>query len=262
MKVHKVKKFVKSESWKFLFTLAFIKFFKKILSIVKQPLKWITLCFGIIFIIIIILSFTTLPFWMYYDLSVSDQKLESEPKYIVVMSGSGIPSESGLMRTYYASEIAKAYPNTQVIVTMPGDTTDTNSACYLMKKELIIRGIERDRISFENIGTNTRSQAQEVKKIIKGNPSTLIITSPEHIYRSLATFNKVGLTKVTGHAAFEEAVEASFIFEDDELGGNNVVPNIGNNTQIRYQFWSHLKYQVIVYREYAAIAFYKLKGWI
>ena len=44
---------------------------------------------------------------MYYGLSISAQKLESPPKHIVVMSGNGIPSESGLMRTYYASEVAK-----------------------------------------------------------------------------------------------------------------------------------------------------------
>ncbi len=245
-----------------MYTLVFIKTLKKISQFLKQPFKWLVLTFGVVFITIIILSFTTLPFWMYYNLSISEQKLESTPKYIVVMSGSGIPSESGLMRTYYASEVAKTHTKAQVIVTMPGDTTDTTSACYLMKKELIIRGVESHRISFENIGTNTRSQALEVKKMISGNPSTIIITSPEHIYRSLATFNKCGLTKVTGHAAFEKPVEASFLFEDDELGGNNVIPNIGNNTQFRYQFWSHLKYQIVVYREYTAIAFYKLKGWI
>lgn len=178
------------------------------------------------------------------------------------MSGNGIPSESGLMRTYFASEIAKKHPSTKIIITMPGDTTDTASACYLMKKELIIRGVENNRISFENVGTNTRSQAQEVKKLVKGNPSIIIVSSPEHIYRSLKTFHKIGLTNITGEAAFEKPVEASFLFQDDELGGNNIVPNIGNNTQIRYQFWSHLKYQIIVYREYTAIAFYKLKGWI
>ncbi|MGB0887551.1 MAG: YdcF family protein [Vicingaceae bacterium] len=199
---------------------------------------------------------------MYYNLSFSNQKLKTPPQYIVVMSGNGIPSESGLMRTYFASEIAKKHPSTKIIITMPGDTTDTASACYLMKKELIIRGVENNRISFENVGTNTRSQAQEVKKLVKGNPSIIIVSSPEHIYRSLKTFHKIGLTNITGEAAFEKPVEASFLFQDDELGGNNIVPNIGNNTQIRYQFWSHLKYQIIVYREYTAIAFYKLKGWI
>jgi uncharacterized SAM-binding protein YcdF (DUF218 family) len=245
-----------------LYTLVCIKTLKKIAEILKTSIKAVLLCFGALFIGIIILSFTSLPFWMYYDLSVSDQKLESPPKYIVLMSGNGIPSESGLMRTYYASEIAKIHLNAEIIVTMPGDTSDTTSACYLMKKELIIRGIKSHRISFENIGTNTRSQAQEVRKLIKGNPSIIIITSPEHIYRSLATFHKVGLTQATGNAAFEQPVEASFLFKDDKLGGNNILPNIGNNTQIRYQFWSHLKYQVIVYREYTAIAFYKLKDWI
>ena len=199
---------------------------------------------------------------MYYDLSVSDKKLEDQPGYIVVMSGSGIPSESGLMRTYYASKLAKTFPKTEVIITMPGDTTDTSSACYLMKEELIIRGIKSDRISFENKGTNTRSQAQEVRQMLEGNPQILVISSPEHMYRSLATFHKIGLTNATGQAAFEQPVEASFLFNDEELGGHTIFPNIGNNTQLRYQFWSHLKYQIIVYREYTAIAFYKLKGWI
>ena len=46
---------------------------------------------------------------MYYDLSVSEYKLETEPQYIVIMSGNGIPSESGLMRTYYGAEIGKKY---------------------------------------------------------------------------------------------------------------------------------------------------------
>ena len=72
---------------------------------------------------------------MYYNLSFSNQKLKTPPQYIVVMSGNGIPSESGLMRTYFASEIAKKHPSTKIIITMPGDTTDTASACYLMKKE-------------------------------------------------------------------------------------------------------------------------------
>jgi len=247
---------------KSFFYLSTIKTLIKAGKTLKKALKWILFSFGVVFLIIITLSFTTLPFWMYYALSISDQKLESAPKYIIIMSGNGIPSESGLMRTYYASETAKAHLNAKIIVTMPGDTSDTTSASYLTRKELVTRGIKHNRISFENIGTNTRSQAQEVKKLIKGNPSIIIISSPEHIYRSLATFHKVGLTKATGNAAFEKPVKASFLFEDNELGGNNILPNIGNNTQIRYQFWSHLKYQVVVYREYTAIAFYKLKDWI
>ena len=32
--------------------------------------------------------------------------------------------------------------------------------------------------------------------------------------------------------------------------------------QYRYQFWNHLKYQVICWREYLAISYYKVRGWI
>lgn len=208
------------------------------------------------------MSFTTLPFWMFYDLSLSETKLTSPPEYIVVMSGGGIPSESGLMRTYKTAEVANMYLDAKVIVTMPGDTADTNSSCNLMKQEIVLRGVNPNRIIFENVGTNTRSQAQEVQKIIKTNAPVLLITSPEHIYRSIKCLNKVGLTNVSGEPSWAQEMEADFSFNDEKLGGNKAIPNIGNNIQLRYQFWNHLGYQIRVYREYLAIAFYKLKGWI
>ena len=217
---------------------------------------------GVIFIAILIMAFTTVPFWMYYYLGVSPTKLDESPKYIVVMSGGGIPSESGLMRTYATAKMAHEYQDAKIIVTMPGDTADTTSSCYLMKKELMIRGVDGGRVIFENKGTNTRSQAIEVQKIIKENVPTLIVTSPEHMYRSIKTFQKIGLTNIGGESAFSKPVEVSFVFDDEDLGGNSSVPNIGNNTQLRYQFWGHMKLQIIVYREYCAIAFYKIKGWI
>ena len=199
---------------------------------------------------------------MFYDLSLSETKLTSPPEYIVVMSGGGIPSESGLMRTYKTAEVANIYTDAKVIVTMPGDTADTNASCYLMKQEIVLRGVNPNRIIFENIGTNTRSQAQEVQKIIKTNAPVLLITSPEHIYRSIKCLNKVGLTNVSGEPSWAQEMEADFSFNDEKLGGNKAIPNIGNNIQLRYQFWNHLGYQIRVYREYLAIAFYKLKGWI
>lgn len=199
---------------------------------------------------------------MFYDLSLSETKLTSPPEYIVVMSGGGIPSESGLMRTYKTAEVANVYTDAKVIVTMPGDTADTNASCYLMKQEIVLRGVNPNRIIFENVGTNTRSQAQEVQKIIKTNAPVLLITSPEHIYRSIKCLNKVGLTNVSGEPSWAQEMEADFSFNDEKLGGNKAIPNIGNNIQLRYQFWNHLGYQIRVYREYLAIAFYKLKGWI
>jgi uncharacterized SAM-binding protein YcdF (DUF218 family) len=199
---------------------------------------------------------------MYYNLGISTNTLEKNPDYIVVLGGGGMPSESGLMRTYFASKTAKQFPNSKLIVALPGNTTDTTSAIFLMKKELIERGVNGNRILFEPIGTNTRSQALEIKKLINIDNNILIISSPEHMYRAVKTFIKVGFKQTGGKPAFEKAIESNLSFEDDTLGGNNIGPSIGDNTQLRYQFWNHMKYQIIVYREYLAIVYYKLKSWI
>ena len=229
---------------------------------IKRIIFFISIFFSSIFFIVISLSFTTLPFWMYYDLGVSKYTIETDPDYIVVMSGNGIPSESGLMRTYFAAQQAKIYKFSKVIIAMPGDTTDSTSACFLMRKELVIRGVNPNRILFENNGVNTRSQALAVKQMLVGDPSMVIVTSPDHVFRTIAAFRKIGFNNVASKAAHEKSIEASFLFEDPKLGGNDLMIEIGDNTQFRYQFWNHLKLQIIVYREYVAIIFYKLKGWI
>jgi len=245
-----------------LFILVFIKTLYNIIEKLKVAFKKFVLFLALIFFIIISLSLTDIPFWMYYNLGVPEHELKTDPEYIVVMSGAGIPSASGLMRTYRTAEMGKKFPKAKIIVTMPGVSSDTTSASFLMKKEIVIRGIEANRISFENKGTNTRSQALAIKKIVKNNPPILVISSPEHLYRSVASFHKAGLTNSVGEPAFAQSISVSFAFDDVDLGGNTFIPDIGNNTHLRYQFWSNLKFQVIVYREYTAITFYRLKGWI
>lgn len=234
----------------------------KIKIIGKKALKYYTIFSAILVTIFILLSFTTAPFWMYYYLGISANRLQKEPDYIVVLGGGGMPSESGLMRTYFANKSAEKYPNAKLIIALPGDTLDTCSAVFMMKQELVKRGVSSNRISFETKGTNTRSQALAVSKMISQEKNVLIISSPEHMYRSVKAFIKVGLKNTGGEPAFEKAIEANLYFDDDKLGGNNTIPDIGNNTQLRYQFWNHMKYQIIVYREYFAITYYKLRAWI
>ena len=238
-----------------------MKFIKLKYNILKYLKIWLYIQ-GVFFTVFIILSFTTLPFWMYYYLGVSAEKLKHEPDYIVVMGGGGMPSESGLIRTYFASEASFKYPNAKLIIALPADISDSLSAAVLMKNEIVTRGVDSTKISFEPNGTNTRSQALEIKKLLNENDNILIVTSPEHMYRSVKAFIKVGLVNTGGEPAFEKAIESNLLFKDDDLGGNNAVPEIGGSMQIRYQFWNHMKYQIIVYREYFAIAYYKLKSWI
>ncbi len=235
---------------------------KVIKLLIKKILARFFILLGVIFLIMIILSFTSLPFWMYYYLGISHNNIKETPDYIVVLGGGGIPSESGLMRSYKAVKASKKYPKAKLIVALPGNVKDSTSSVNLMRHEIISRGIDSLKILLEPIGTNTRMQAIKISEMINFNANILIVTSPEHMYRATRVFIKAGLKNTGGEPAFEDAIESVLTYNDDELGGNKYILDIGNNTQLRYQFWNHFKYQIIVYREYFAIAYYKLKGWI
>ncbi len=91
----------------------------------------------------------------------------------------------------------------------------------------------------------------------------LLVTSPEHMRRAVLAFKKVGFEKVNALPAFENAAEADFSFTDDELGGSTIMlPDVGNNINMRYQMWNHLKYEILIAREMVALTYYELRGWI
>ena len=239
---------------------------------------------GGMFALIIILAFTSGPFWMWYDLSVSKAGVNRPPDYIIVLGGGGMPSESGLMRCWYAAKTANYFKRAKVIVALPGNTHDSLSSINGMKKELVMRGVASERIILEDSGTNTRAEALNVLKIISNIDqrisniesvqhsmfniryskfkSLLIVTSPEHLRRAVLTFKKAGFLKVDGVPAFEEAIESDLSFTGRRLGGRRWVPDIGNNITLRYQFWTQLHYEVLILREVFALGYYKLQGWI
>jgi len=222
---------------------------------------------GGIAIFVLAFSFTTGPFWMYYWLGTSKSSFYFEPKHIIVLGGGGMPSESGLIRIYYASALAKSCSDADIIIALPVDSgiSFINSDVYRMKQELMQHDVDPLRISLETTSHNTREQALNILKMkseFKTEPC-LIVTSPEHMRRAVMTFRKTGFKKIGGIPAFEKAIDSKLGFTEKKLGGRNLpLPEIGNNIQIRYQFWNHLKYQVICYREFLAISYYWLKGWI
>ena len=218
---------------------------------------------GIFFSVCIILAFTAQPYWAYHWLGTSKSKIQWEPEAIVLLGGGGMPSQSTLIRSWYAAEAAKSFPDADIVIAIPGDVTDGLSTPMLLGEELLIRGIDASKIKFENVGTNTRSQALECQGLIKMQAPILLITSPEHMRRAILSFEKVGFEKVNGLPAFENAIEADLEFDDDELGGKKtLVPNVGKSISMRYQIWNHLKYEIIVSRELVALSYYKLRGWI
>ena len=246
--------------------------------------------FGSVFLLQIILALTSAPFWIWYGMGTKHAGISRPPDYIVVLGGGGMPSESGLMRCWYAGKAAGFFPNAKVIIALPGDTADSLSSVRGMKRELILRGIAPERILFEDSGTNTRAQAINIFKRISNieqrrmnldrmrhpassiqhpvsgirHPSSgiLLITSPEHLYRAVLVFKKAGFLKVDGLPAFEEAIEADITFKGKKLGGRRWVPDVGESITVRYQFWTQMHYEMLVVREWMATGYYWVKGWI
>ncbi len=220
---------------------------------------------GFLFLFGIVLSFTDLPYWAYYNLGTSSsvrQHQEVIPKAIIVLGGSGMPSPDGLIRTYYAADVANRYPSARVIIALPFNENEKDSLFQLnlMAHELIIRGVDSLRIGFEPLGFNTHSQAVNIAEMYKGTlsqTSLLIVTSPEHTYRAVNTFRKAGFRKVNGIPTFEKPVDEIKI-QDKEKNKDHRVKSL----DLRYNIWSYLQYEIVVAREYCAIGYYKLKGWI
>jgi len=223
----------------------------------------------------IILAFTSAPFWIWYGLGTANADITRTPDYIVVLGGSGIPSESGLMRTFYAGIAATHFPDALLIVALPGDTADSLSSISKMRDELFLRGIPPERILLEDSGTNTRAQAMLIRELVhnyelrmtndefNGDSLTLLlITSPEHLYRAVLVFRKAGFKNVDGLPAFESDIESDISFAAKRLGGRRWVPDVGDSITLRYQFWTQLQYEILILREYLAITYYWLMGWI
>ena len=233
-------------------SIVFLRILRNIVSVV-----------GIFFLLCVVLALTEKPFWGYYWLGTSKTEMKWKPEVIIVLGGGGMPSQSNLMRAWYTANAARSFPGAKVILSIPGDISDSLSTPRLMKKELILRKVSAENISFENQGTNTRAQALNCTKMISSNVPVLLVTSPEHMRRSVLCFRKAGFQKVNGLPAFENALEADLKFDDDKLGGNKtMVPDVGESINARYQLWNHLKYEILIAREITALAYYKLRGWI
>jgi uncharacterized SAM-binding protein YcdF (DUF218 family) len=221
-------------------------------------LKWLLGISGVLFIIFIILSFTDIPYYAYHHLGTANSKLTSKPDIIVVLGGSGMPSPESLIRIYYAAEAANKYKAAKVIIALPDDADDSMKQVNLMVKELMSKGIDSSRIACETEGFNTHAQAVNIAHMTANkNKTVMLITSPEHMYRAAGTFRKAGFASVGGIAAFEKPVD-EYLLADKEKSKELRMKKLA----FRYNMWSYMNYELLVVREYFAIAYYKLKGWL
>lgn len=234
--------------------------FKKIKRVGIHFFKWFFGIIGLFAFLLLVLSFTDVPYYAYHWLGVSNAELTKQPDAIIILGGSGMPSPDGLIRTYYGAEAATKFPGAKIIIALPYNEQDSLHQLELMAHELIVRGIDSLRIMFEPLGFNTHSQAVNIGKLYgesRESISLLIITTPEHMYRSVKTFRKAGFKNVGGIPSFEKPIDEEMA-KDKENSKDIRVKSL----DLRYNMWSYLNYELLVLREYSAITYYRVKGWI
>jgi uncharacterized SAM-binding protein YcdF (DUF218 family) len=182
-------------------------------------------------------------------LRVSDADALEDPRYIVVLGGGGIPSDTGLMRTYYGARHSSSFPDATVIVALPADEDPETSSVGRMRDELVLRGVPESSILMETEGRNTHEQAERIRAML--GPGEIdhplhIVTERTHLRRSLLCFRKAGFSRVYGIGTHNTDVEA----------------DIGVGTFLRYTLWTNLQLQIRVLREIIATGMYRLRGWI
>jgi len=221
---------------------------------------------GALFVSVLFLALTDLPWDWYRWMAMSESGVkQSHPNVIVLMGGGGIPSESGLTRSWKAAEAAHLFDGARVIVAMPRE--DNESETYGIEHELRLRGIDRMRIGREPLGRNTREQALEVYKLLSqsGNAASNtigLVTSPEHMRRTWRSFERAGFTHLMSIPSWSEAITADLNYQESDLGNKSLGGSVGGNMIVRYRFWDNLGIFVRCTRETAALVYYRLLGWI
>lgn len=170
----------------------------------------------------------------------------TNPRYIVVLGGGGIPSGNTLLRTWHAARFGKGLTGTTFIVSLPADAAPENNSVGRMRDELVLRGIPATSIQMETRGLNTHEQAVNVRNMIRADSTVVVVTSGFHMRRALLSFQKAGFNHVDGLYAYSIGAEA----------------DAGANMWLRYSVWGNWSREAEICRELVALGVYKLRGWI
>ncbi len=204
---------------------------------------------GVLFLLQIGLAVFGLPAPLSRWVTAAEWEGSETATYVIVLGGAGIPSESGLMRTYYAAHLGTSLTGAVFVVSLPTEGVPGEGPVGLMRDELVMRGIPAAAVRMEQAARNTHEQAVNVAALLGAQAlqePVLLVTSPTHMRRALLAFRKAGFTRVAVSPARPAGVDA----------------DVGPATGIRYAFWVNLERQVRICRELCALAYYKARGWI
>lgn len=223
-----------------------------------KSIKILFFILGFVFVVMLVLAFTSAPFYMYYNLGKSPSQNSDikKPQMVMMFGGAGMPSEDNLMRLYHTAALARHY-DVPVLLIHPKD-----SLCQAEMTRLLHQG-GVDKVAYMTSGSNTRSQCMELKETHPQfiEKQLLVVTSPEHVRRTVKSLNKVGFINVVGVAAYPATVDFDLSLKKQKLGGNNAVPSV-ESVKMRYTFFNSLKLEITCIREYLALGYYRIKGWI
>ena len=235
---------------------------KAVFRFVFRFLRAGLLLLGLLLLLFVAAQFTPWPWRAYQNLSQVPEGVRAPPTHVLVMGGSGIPGESGLSRTYFGAQAALRNPQAEVLVALPLGTNESfASRAYC--DELRLRGVPAERIQILAGGRNTREQALRLADILSARATSshvLIVTDPYHIRRTAACIRKAVADRkqevhLDGLPVFALSIEdpIELIARDLDSSASApaarpAIPNLG--------------YSFAVLREYSALLYYRLRGWL
>jgi len=214
-----------------------------------KPIRVILYLAAALFFLQVAVAVMGLPPRLVTWMTAREEGLAEAPRTIVVLGGGGIPSESGLIRTYYGAVAGTEYRRARIVVSLPTDENPDTSSVGRMRDELVMRGVPRGDILMEYRALNTHYQAEAIGKLLGAqamDEPLLLVTSPSHARRSVLCFRKAGFNQVGCMAADDTTAEA----------------DPGRGAAVRYGFWRTLEMELRYAREFTALCYYRVRGWI
>jgi uncharacterized SAM-binding protein YcdF (DUF218 family) len=154
-------------------------------------------------------------------------------------------SDATSLRVLEGARLAGLLPEAQIILS-GGPELKTGRRIpetEPMRQALVSLGIQADRISAESQSGNTHEQAQLLQPMLEVNDAQfLLVTSPTHMWRALATFRKQGLDPIAAPSPQHSSTEGNPLA---------VLPSSNALTSSRMGF-----------RELLAIGYYGIRGWL
>lgn len=188
---------------------------------------------------------------------------QENPEWIIILGGSGIPSDTSLMRTYFGAHCALAHSSARCIVALPSNRSTPGSSTERMRNELVIRGVPARNIELEERGMNTHEQAANIARIVgpKGRRNPIVlVTSPYHMRRAYLCFKEAGFEQIGVLPAHSVSSERDFEKAVEAWSGFGSFRSFAGH--FRYGFWINLSAEIWIARELVGLATYKLRGWI